>query len=566
MAEVRFRVITRPVPPDAWQKAITSTSPNSSPSIGQIIGAAIIDSLLVHNSRFDDRSTSAASSLSPEERDAQSRKRRGVVGFDVGLALEVAGLPADEAEALLWRLVDFTHPLGDGRQEIRWKVQRAAVGNPPRARLADWELAQLWYLPDASFDRAGFIRDRPLAAPPPVVGSRELGLVVAESRGRPLAIPISILPRHVIALGATGSGKSTLLLNLALAAIEADIGTTVIDPHGDLVADILCRIPRSAVGRIHVLRLADRAHPRGFNFLERRSPSDDQLVASEFVYLLEDLWPRFSGPKMQHYLRNALLTLLADEQPQTILELIRVLTDDAFRERFVRQLRDPMIRSFWETQWPGRGERERDTSIKAVLNKLGAFVTYDSIRAVVGQGISTTRPRDVMDRGEVLLVDLSGVGGDNATLFRGDARQPLLRRRGRPPGVAALRPSAASAAHRRGASVRDPCGREHLGRGPKVRPRSRPRVAVARWAGGAPQPIRPDERGIDRAARARLRGRPQPGPAVRPGDGGAADVPSGVRGRHADAWAGWPADGFRRDPGAAGAGRPGCSRGDHRCE
>jgi energy-coupling factor transporter ATP-binding protein EcfA2 len=416
-AEVRLRVIARPVPPEAWQKAIASTSAISSPSIGQVIGAAIIDGLLFHKSRFDGRSTSSAPALSPEERDAQSRKRHGVVGFDVALVLEVAGLPADQAEALLWRLVDFTHPLGDGHQEIRWKIQRGASGNPPRVRLADWELAQLWYLPDASFDRAGFVRDRPLAAPPPAPGSGELGLVVAESRGRPLAIPIRILPRHVIALGATGSGKSTLLLNLALAAIEADIGTTVIDPHGDLVADILCRIPRSAIGRIHVLRLADRAHPRGFNFLERRSPGDDQLVASEFVYLLEDLWPRFSGPKMQHYLRNALLTLLADEQPQTILELIRVLTDDAFRERFVRQLRDPMIRSFWETQWPGRGERERDTSIKAVLNKLGAFVTYDSIRAVVGQGISTIRPRDVMDSGEVLLVDLSGVGGDNATLF-----------------------------------------------------------------------------------------------------------------------------------------------------
>jgi hypothetical protein len=416
-AEVRLRVITRPVPPEAWQKAIASGSTNASPSMGQVIGAAIIDGLLFRKSRFDDRSTSTTRTLSPEECDAQNRKRRGAVGFDVGLVLEVAGIPADQAEALLWRLVDFTHPLSDGHQEIRWKIRRGPAGNPPRARLADWELAQLWYLPDASFDRAGFIRDRPLAAPPPVVGSGELGLVVAESRGRPLAIPIRILPRHVIALGATGSGKSTLLLNLALAAIEADIGTTVIDPHGDLVADILCRIPRSASSRIHVLRLADRAHPRGFNFLERRSAGDDQLVASEFVYLLEDLWPRFSGPKMQHYLRNALLTLLADERPQTILELIRVLTDDGFRERFVRQLRDPMIRSFWETQWPGRGERERDTSIKAVLNKLGAFVTYDSIRAVVGQGTSTIRPRDVMDRGEGLLVDLSGVGGDNATLF-----------------------------------------------------------------------------------------------------------------------------------------------------
>jgi hypothetical protein len=113
-AEVRLRVITRPVPPDAWQKAIASTSPNSSPSIGQVIGAAIIDGLLFHKSRFDDRSTSIPPALSPQERDAQNRKRRGVVGFDVGLVLEVAGVPADQAETLLWRLVDFTHPLGDG--------------------------------------------------------------------------------------------------------------------------------------------------------------------------------------------------------------------------------------------------------------------------------------------------------------------------------------------------------------------------------------------------------------------------------------------------------------------
>jgi hypothetical protein len=133
--------------------------------------------------------------------------------------------------------------------------------------------------------------------------------------------------------------------------------------------------------------------------------------------MIEDLWPRFSGPKMQHYLRNALLTLLADDRPQTILELIRVLTEDRFRAPFVKDLADPMLRSFWDLQWPAGGERDRDPSIKAVLNKLGAFVTYDSIRAVVGQGRSTIRPRDLMDAGEVLLVDLSGVGGDNANLF-----------------------------------------------------------------------------------------------------------------------------------------------------
>ena len=44
-------------------------------------------------------------------------------------------------------------------------------------------------------------------------------------------------------------------------------------------------------------------------------------------------------------------------------------------------------------------------------------MTYASIRNVVGQGVSTIRPRALMDRGDILLVDLSGVGGDNANLF-----------------------------------------------------------------------------------------------------------------------------------------------------
>jgi hypothetical protein len=191
----------------------------------------------------------------------------------------------------------------------------------------------------------------------------------------------------------------------------------VIDPHGDLTADILGRLPERAGPVVHVLRLADRQHPRGFNFLERHGDDDAQLVASEFVTLLSDLWPRFCGPKMQHYLRHALFAGFADPGQQTILELIRILTNDRARQHYTDQLADPMERAFWRDEWPGPRERERDPSIKAVLNKLGAFVSYGSIRSVVGQGDSTISPRMVMDSGDVLVVDLSGVGGDNAALF-----------------------------------------------------------------------------------------------------------------------------------------------------
>lgn len=125
----------------------------------------------------------------------------------------------------------------------------------------------------------------------------------------------------------------------------------------------------------------------------------------------------FCGPKMQHYLRQGLLTLLTHPEPQTVIELVRVLTDDAFRDRYLDHVDDPMLTAFWQTEWPGPRERDRDTSIKAVLNKLGAFVSYGSIRQVVGQGVSTLRPRELMDNGGLLVVDLSRVGGDNAQLF-----------------------------------------------------------------------------------------------------------------------------------------------------
>jgi len=188
-ADIRLRIICRPVAPEDWRKVTEERAPNASPTIGQLVGAAIVDGLLFHESRYDDRSSSAAPTVSPEEREARKRKRRGVVGFDVGLVLEVAGVSPDRAEALLWRLVDFTHPLGDGRQEIRWEIRRGATTSPPRARLADWELASSGIYPTRRSTRlASSAIDRwPRARQPTAQassGSSSPMLVVDRSRSR----------------------------------------------------------------------------------------------------------------------------------------------------------------------------------------------------------------------------------------------------------------------------------------------------------------------------------------------------------------------------------------------
>lgn len=335
--------------------------------------------------------------------------------YSATVSLEASGVTSAAGAALLWNLVSATDALRSGPQSLVWSVREGSKAGAS-ALSADPELlGALWALPDRRFDELGLERDRAL---PGSYRERDSlgGIAIAEARRGPLTLSTETLARHLAVFGATGSGKTTLLLNLVLGCARAGVGVTVIDPHGDLTKDILGRVPDDGP-KVHVLRLADRAHPRGFNFLERRHGDDAQLVASEFVALLADLWPRFCGPKMQHYLRHALFAAFADPDPQTILELVRILTNDRTRMRYTARLTDPLEQAFWRDEWPGPRERERDPSIKAVLNKLGAFVGYGSIRSIVGQGTSTISPRMVMDAGDVLVVDLSNVGGDNAALF-----------------------------------------------------------------------------------------------------------------------------------------------------
>ncbi|RBO79606.1 helicase HerA domain-containing protein, partial [Nocardia puris] len=122
------------------------------------------------------------------------------------------------------------------------------------------ELATIAHLPTddglPGLQRAGA---RALSPAPeiPVGGehTKPLGMSDTGTR-RPVALKVSDARHHLHILGPTGVGKSTLLARTILDDAEAGRGVIVIDPKGDLVTDVLSRLP-SRMGERVVLFDAD---------------------------------------------------------------------------------------------------------------------------------------------------------------------------------------------------------------------------------------------------------------------------------------------------------------------
>lgn len=250
-----------------------------------------------------------------------------------------------------------------------------------------------------------------------------LGLATyPDVQDRPIMMPSSIFRRHAFLCGKTGSGKTVTLMrwclelarNLAKHPDDAP-GFSFIDPHGDAVNDLLERMPKGLEDRVHVLHFHDTPRPRGFNLLEAPEGQRESAVGG-FVAMIRDMFPGGTGARMEHILKNALLTLTKVPN-QTILSLIPLFANDAVRRGVMRHIGDPVLLDFWENQFPNLMKRNAGEALGPIYNKIGAFAVYPRIRRVVGQPRSTVDPLEIMNRGHILLCDLSGAGEDTISLI-----------------------------------------------------------------------------------------------------------------------------------------------------
>ncbi|MFH1142504.1 MAG: type IV secretory system conjugative DNA transfer family protein [Candidatus Uhrbacteria bacterium] len=274
------------------------------------------------------------------------------------------------------------------------------------------EMASLWHLPLPTTETPNILWLSARRAPAPTTTPKEgLYLGINEYRGVKTKVHMKRADRqrHMYLIGKSGSGKSVFMRNLILQDIQNGEGVCVIDPHGDLAESILGNIPKERIDDVVVFAPGDLDRPVGLNMLEAKTPDQMDFAVQEMIAIFYSLFPpEMIGPLFEHQMRNVMLTLMADqENPGTIAEIPRMFSDQGFVDSWVKKVKDPVVRAFWEKEMAKTSDFHKSETMGYLISKVGRFVGNEMMRNIIGQSHSAFDFRDVMDNQKILIVNLS---------------------------------------------------------------------------------------------------------------------------------------------------------------
>lgn len=292
--------------------------------------------------------------------------------------------------------------------------------------LSSEELATLFHFPNKSVITPNIHWISAKRAPAPA-NMPESGLYIGKSTFRGMSKSIYMSEddrrRHMYIIGKTGVGKSEFLKDMIMQDIRNGQGVAIIDPHGDLVEDILPQIPPQRAEDVILFDPADIERPMGLNMLEAHTEQQKHLVVSSIIGLMYKLFDPnqtgIIGPRFEHAVRNAMLTVMY-EPGATLIEVMRALTDQAFVQELLPKVQDPIIRRYWTDQIAQTSDFHKSETLDYIVSKFGRFVTNKMIRNIIGQSESAFNVREMMDNQKILLVNLSkGRIGEENSKFLG---------------------------------------------------------------------------------------------------------------------------------------------------
>lgn len=379
--------------------------------------------------------------LSPMEQEMIKtiEEKAGKVGFETCIRVVASASTEKVANMLLYNITNvFAQYLG---QESGATLRKKKYGFLKGALLKSFiyrrfderrkfvlcteELASIFHFPLSTTETPNIEWLKARTAPPPVDVPTE-GIILGESVYRGKRVLIRMMRedrrRHMYVIGTTGSGKTTLMENMIIQDIRDGEGCGFIDPHGEAIKHILECIPPERADDVVLFEPADTERPIGLNMLEADTAAETDFAIQEMIAIFYKLVtdPSMIGPMFEHYMRNAMLTLMSDpSHPGTIVEIPRILTDRDYQTYKLQTVTDPIVRAFWEKELPQTAGQTKGEMLPYLVSKIGRFIENIMMRNIIGQERSGFDLREVMDKKKILLVNLSKgqVGEINSNLL-----------------------------------------------------------------------------------------------------------------------------------------------------
>jgi hypothetical protein len=281
------------------------------------------------------------------------------------------------------------------------------------------ELIGFVHLPGTAVRSARFLRQTKKSKAVPEKFSNRQGILLGNNVHHGRTAEVRIGPnervRHMHVIGASGTGKSTLLLNSIQQDIENGQGVGVLDPHGDLIEEILGLVSEERIADVVLVDPGDAEYSVGFNILSANSDLEKTLLASDLVSIFQRLSTSW-GDQMGSVLQNAILAFLESDKGGTLADMRRFFIDPAYRAGFLKTVRDPDIVFYWQKTFP---QLTGNRSIGPVLTRLETFLSPKSIRYMVSQPVNRLDFANILDSGKIFLAKLSQgqIGRENAFLL-----------------------------------------------------------------------------------------------------------------------------------------------------
>ena len=140
---------------------------------------------------------------------------------------------------------------------------------------------------------------------------------------------------------------------------------------------------------MRLIDLSDETRSPGINLLDTRVFADRDRTADSVVRVAKGLWEQW-GPRMQSILEQTVKTLHeANEQVEaeaqyTILDGLKLLSDEPFRKDVLKKVSDPYLLEWWARDFGRWHQQYRAESLAPVQTRLSYYASSKRARAGAG--------------------------------------------------------------------------------------------------------------------------------------------------------------------------------------